>query len=238
MKGIDHTELSKVMMLGFSWMAVTRMVYLGMATLGLAQMESWSASELASLVLPILPFLLHLALIFPKRHPLTSRYPYIFRWIYGLPLLAVSASWLVYVISPVMGGHFGWMIAFSIRDSLVRVSQPAQIGLAFTSLAFAYLLVAGCWKAARLEGWTHGLLGRPIKTMLALLAAPVSIAVAIVLACLVLRVPTHIPQASAVVFELVFRSQSVIAFAVVLIAFPAITCASVLRSYRTLPRQT
>ena len=238
MNGINHTGLSKAMILGFSWMAVTRMVYLGMATLGLAQMEGWSASELASLVLPILPFLLHLALIFPKRHPLTSRYPYILRWIYGLPLLAVSASWLVYVISPVMGGHFGWMIAFSIRDSLVRVSQPAQIGLAFTSLVFAYLLVAGCWKAARLEGWTHGLLGRPIKTMLALLATPVSIAVAIVLACLVLRVPTHIPQASAVVFELVFRSQSVIAFAVVLIAFPAITCASVLRSYRTFPRGT
>ena len=225
-------------MLGFSWMAVTRVVYLGMATLGLAQMESWSASELASLVSPILPFLLHLALVFPKRHPVTSRYPYIFRWIYGLPLLAVSASWLVYLISPVMGGHFGWMIAFSIRESLVQVPQPAQIGLALACLAFAYLLVAGCWKAARLEGWTDGLLGRPIKTMLALLAAPVSMAVAIVLACLVLGIPARIPKASAVVFELVFRSQSLIAFGAVLIAFPAMTCASVLRSYRISPRGT
>ena len=230
--------MSKAKLLGFSWMAVTRMVYAGMATIGLAQMESWSASELASIALPILPFLLHLALVFPKRHPVTSRYPYIFRWIYGLPLLAVSASWLVYVFSPVMGGHFGWIIAFSIRDSLVQVPQPTQIGLAIACLAFAYLLVASCWKATRLKGWTGGLLGQPIKTMAALLAAPVSIAVAIVLVCLVLGVPTHISKASAVVFEVVFRSQSVVAFAAVLIAFPAMTCASVLRSYRTLPRRT
>ena len=238
MDGVTQTGMSRAMMFGFSWMAVTRMVYLGMAAIGLEQMESWSASELASIVLPILPFLLHLALIFPKRHPVTSRYPYIFRWVYGLPLLAVSASWLVYVISPVMGGHFGWMIAFSIRDTLVQASQPAQIGLAVGCLAFAYPLIAGCWKATRLKGWMEGLLGQPIKTMAALLAAPVSIAVAIVLACLVLGVPTHISKASAVVFEVVFRSQSVVAFAAVLIAFPAMTCASVFRSYRTLPRRT
>ena len=92
--------MSKAKLLGFSWMAVTRMVYAGMATIGLAQMESWSASELASIALPILPFLLHLALVFPKRHPVTSRYPYIFRWIYGLPLLAVSASWLGWTQKP------------------------------------------------------------------------------------------------------------------------------------------
>ena len=244
MKAADRTGLSKAtgvskaMMLGFSWMAVTRMIYLGMATLGLAQMESWSASELVSLVLPVLPFLLHLALLFPRRHPVTSRYPYIFRWIYGLPLLAISASWLVYVISPVMGGHFGWIIAFSIRDSLVQVSRPAQMCLAVACLALAHLLLGGCWKAARVEGWTQGLLGRPIKTMLALLAAPVSIAIATVLGCLILGVPTDIPKASAVVFELVFRSQSFVAFAVVLIGFPAMTCASLVRSYRTLPQRS
>ena len=54
----------------------------------------------------------------------------------------------------------------------------------------------------------------------------------------VLGLPTDIPKASAVVIELLLRSQTVIAFAAVLIAFPAITCASVLRSYRTLPRRT
>ncbi len=137
-----------------------------------------------------------------------------------------------------MGGHFGWIIAFSIRDSLVQVSRPAQMCLAVACLALAHLLLGGCWKAARVEGWPDGLLGRPIKTMLALLAAPVSIAISTVLGCLILGIPTDIPKASAVVFELVFQSQSFVAFAVVLIGFPAMTCASLVRSYRTQPRRS
>ena len=85
------------------WAPLVRLLYLAAGVWMIIETGHWSLSLAVPLLLCFLPALLHLTLSLPRWQPLIAERPYVLRWIYGLPVLAVLAWLSAWTIPPVMG---------------------------------------------------------------------------------------------------------------------------------------
>jgi serine phosphatase RsbU (regulator of sigma subunit) len=186
--------------------------------------------------------LLHLALVFPKERPVVKKHPYIFRWIYGLPLLMLSPIVLISGIAVLyqklhnpdksllynLGYSFGKLLG-----QLIHKFEPTklivEIIVAATLLAMITLLLSMYKKAARAEGWKQALISRPFTTM----SAFTVIALLVTVICFMLFQVFHLPRIIGVILVLIAAAILMFSvFGLLGLLYPAATCAALLRSYR------
>jgi len=170
--------------------------------------------------------LLHLALVFPKERTVVKKHPYIFRWIYGLPLLMLSP--IAFVSTPNLGYSFGKLLG-----QLIHKFEPTkliiEIIIAAALLAVITLLLSMYKKAARAEGWKQALISRPFTTM----SAFTVIALLVTVSCFMLFQVFHLPRIIGVILVLIAVAILIFSvFCLLGLFYPAATCAALLRSYR------
>src|SRR5204862_5027867 len=94
------------------------------------------------------PLLLHLALIFPKERPVIARRPYIFRWVYGVPIgICVYALFL--------------LTTFTALENRVVPKDAARIFAGIVVVAAIAACVALIGQMVR-KGFLEGFLTSPI----------------------------------------------------------------------------
>ena len=188
------------------------------------------------LALCFLPALLHLALTLPHSRPLLENRPYLLRWIYGLPILALLAWVASYTVIPILGVPEGNNMGFLLARLYGELPAARQNGIALLGLTVAVLLPARYFLKARAVGWRQALAARPGWTILTLLGAPICAAVVVAQGRIVLGLSQDLLDGAALVIHAVLYSQFVLARVTVLALFPIAIGLLVLRNHRAAKR--
>ena len=191
---------------------------------------------MAALV-PLLPVLLHLSLVVPQRRPVTLDRPYIFRWIYGLPVAAILVPALLRIFEPAMGGHVGYSFAFTLHRVFEESSVVAQLAMAAGCFWMAALPAIQFSRTIRQEGW-EGLFSRPITTLFAVVCPPISVGLGLCFLAFAISLPAAFPSAARAVSLGMVQGAGVLATYGILAVFPFAICVSLFRSCRSLVWQT
>ena len=214
------------------WAPLVRLLYLTAGVWMIVETGSWSLSLALPLLLCFLPALLHLALSLPRSRPLIAEHPYVLRWIYGLPVLALLAWVAAWTILPVMGASEGNNMGFLLARLYRQLPDQRQDGIAFLGLGVVAMLLAWYWSQARIVGWRQAALTHPSWTMLTLLCVPLCGAVAIAQGFTALGLPDVAVQGAAATLHTFLYSQFVLARLTVLVIFPVAITALFLGSDR------
>ena len=202
------------------WAPLVRLLYLAAGVWMIIETGRWSPSLVVPLLLCFLPTLLHLALSLPQSRPLIAERPYVLRWIYGLPVLALLAWVSAWTIPPVMGAKEGNNMGFLLVRLYRQLPDERQDGIAFLGLGLAVMLLAWYWFQARIVGWRQAALTHPGWTMLTLLCVPLCGAVAIAQGFAALGLPEPALVGAAAAVHTFLYSQFVLARLTVLVVFP------------------
>ena len=116
-----------------------------------------AVSAAGVIALAFLPLTLHLSLVFPKDRPVVLRHPYVIRWVYAIPAVAVA-----------LGAMFG-VVALAVQNLESR-SGAQSIGRSFflggATLAVAGLLLAlFVVRKGRKEGMRNAFASRPLESL-------------------------------------------------------------------------
>ena len=182
-------------------------------------MSEMSIEALAAILIPMCPVLLHIALVARRRRGNARDHPYILRWIYGVPVVAVAIPWLLLGFSPTMGGHFGWAISFEVYESFVAAPAAAQGAMALACFGLAYIPVAQFARALRAEGW-RAAGSRPLTTLFVIICVPLSAGVGVTFLSAALDLPNSIPLIARLASESVLQAASLSANFIAVVAFP------------------
>ena len=117
------------------WAPLVRLLYLAAGVWMIIETGRWSLSLVVPLLLCFLPALLHLTLSLPRSRPLIAERPYVLRWIYGLPVLALLAWVSAWTIPPVMGARQGNNMGFLLADLYRQLPDERQDSIAFLGWA-------------------------------------------------------------------------------------------------------
>ena len=150
------------------WAPFARLCYLAVAAYGVFRVGTWSPALLLAALVPLLPVLLHLSLVVPQQQPLTLDRPYIFRWIYGAPVMAITVPAVLLTFKPAMGGHLGYHFAFTLWGIFLESSVVAQFAMAAGCFWLAAVPAIQFFRAIRKDGWER-LFSRPITALFAIL---------------------------------------------------------------------
>jgi hypothetical protein len=210
------------------------LAYLVLGVWGIIYTGKWSPSHVLPLLACFLPTLLHLALTLPRSGSLTAKHPYLLRWIYGLPILALVASLEFWSIAPLMGADFGNNMGFLLARKFHSQPGDMQTLIALPCFAAAVALLTGCALSVLTLGWKKAIVRRPAWTIMTLLFAPGCAAIAIVRGGSMFSLSQPVLDAAAFMVHAVLYSQFLAARSAVLIIFPIATCMLLLRSYRPL----
>ena len=216
------------------WAPLVRLLYLAAGVWMIVETGRWSLSLAVPLLLCFLPALLHLALSLPRWRPLIAERPYVLRWIYGLPVLAVLAWVSAWTIPPVMGASDGNNMGFLLARLYHQTPVGGQNAIALLGLGVAVILLTWYWSKALAEGWKQAALAHPSSTMLTLLCAPLCGAVAIAQGFTLLGLPETALDTAATAVHTVLYTQFVLARVTVLVVFP-VAIAGLLASRDGLP---
>ncbi len=202
------------------WAPLVRLLYLAAGVWMIIETGRWSLSLVVPLLLCFLPALLHLTLSLPRSRPLIAKRPYVLRWIYGLPVLALLAWVSAWTIPPVMGAREGNNMGFLLANLYRQLPDERQDSIAFLGLGLAVMPLAWYWFQARVVGWRQVALTHPGWTMLTLLCVPLFGAVAIAQGFAALRLPEAVLVGAATAVHTFLYSQFVLARLTVLVVFP------------------
>ncbi|HSP33328.1 MAG TPA: SpoIIE family protein phosphatase [Thermoanaerobaculia bacterium] len=160
--------------------------------------------------LGFLPLTLHLALIFPHERKILRERPSVIRWIYALPIAAVTVTTFVALLAASSMNRSTAVVKIAERSFQISTSLAAVLGLLFL-LRLVYI--------GRREGVKTAVLNRPVQTVVAVIGTLVAIAYA--LAALGLKI-----------------SGVIVGFSVALapyllvMSYPVLACIALVRSYR------
>ena len=204
------------------WAPLVRLLYLAAGVWMIIETGHWSLSLAVPLLLCFLPALLHLALSLPRWQPLIAERPYVLRWIYGLPVLAVLAWLSAWTIPPVMGASDGNNMGFLLARLYHETPAGGRNAIALLGLGMAAILLTGYWSKALAVGWRQAAVAHPGSTMLTLLGAPLCGAVAIGQGFTVLGLPEAALDTAAIAVHTatILYGQFVLARVTVLVVFP------------------
>lgn len=202
------------------WVPLARLVYLGLGTWLIFALEKWSPQFAVPLLACFLPTILHLTLALPHARPLIQSRPYLLRWIYGLPLLGLSAYILLWSVAPVMGARWGNNMGFLLADMFKDLPLESRNAIAFAGFTAAAVLLSYCGWNWKTRGWRDAFLLRPTTTISTLLLAPVGAALAIAQACSLLHLPDLVLNAGAFAVEATLYTQFIAARSTTLVLFP------------------
>ncbi len=213
------------------WVPVARLAYLGAGTWLIFALGQWSPQFAVPLLACFLPTILHLTLALPHARPLIQSRPYLLRWIYGLPLLGLSAYILLWSVAPVMGAGWGNNMGFLLADMFRDLPFESRNAIAFAGFTAAAVLLSYCGWNWKTHGWRGAFLLRPAATISTLLVAPVGAAIAIAQACSLLQLPDPILNAGAFAVEATLYTQFIAARSTTLILFPIAACVILVRGF-------
>ncbi len=202
------------------WAPLVRLLYLAAGVWMITETGRWSLSLAVPLLLCFLPAVLHLALSLPRWRPLIAERPYVLRWIYGLPVLAVLAWVSAWTIPPLMGANSGNNMGFLLARRYHQISVSGQNAIALLGLGVAAVLLTWYWSKALAVGWRQAAVAHPGSTMLTLLCAPLCAAVAISQGFTLLGLPEAALDTAATAVHTVLYAQFVLARVTVLVLFP------------------
>ncbi len=201
------------------WVPLTRLFYLTLLGWGVLTAGGISIDLLPAILIPLCPVLLHIALVVPRQHGIALKHPYIFRWIYGVPVLAVAVPWLLLGFSPTMGGHLGWTISFEVYESVLAASATEQAAMALACFGLVYVPAAQFARALRAEGW-RAAGTRPLATLFALVCVPLSAGLSITFLSAAFNLPQTVPFVARVVSESVLQAASASANFIAVVVLP------------------
>jgi len=215
------------------WAPFTRFCYLAAGAYGVVRVGAWSPALLLAALVPLLPVVLHLSLVLPQRRPVTFERPYIFLWIYGVPVMAIVVPAVVLTFELAMGGHLGYQFAFTLHGVFAESSIAGQFAMAAGCFWLAALPAIQFCRAIRQEGW-EGLLSRPITALFAIVCVPVSAGLGVCFLSLALSLPAAAPQAARAISLGIVEGAGFLATSAILALFPMAVSVSLFRSYRSL----
>ena len=219
------------------WVPLARFCYLAAAAYGVVRVGAWSPALLMAALVPLLPVLLHLSLVVPQRRPVTLDHPYIFRWIYGLPVVAIMVPALLRTFEPAMGGHLGYLFAFTLHSVFVESSVVAQFAMAAGCFWMAALPTIQFSRTIRRAGWEE-LFSRPIAALFAIVCVPISVGLGLCFLAFAIGLPAVVPNTARAVSLGIVQAAGFLATYGILAFFPLAICVSLFRSCRSLVWQT
>ena len=219
------------------WAPFARFCYLAAGAYGVVRVGTWSPALLLAALVPLLPVLLHLSLVVPQRRPVTFDRPYVFRWVYGVPVMAIMVPIVLRIFGPAMGGYWGYRFAFTLRGDFAESSAVAQLAMAAGCFWLAGAPAIQFFHGIRTEGW-EGLLSRPITALFAILCVPVSAGLGVFFLSLALSLPVAVPETARAISLGIVQGAGFAATGVILTLFPIAICVSLFRGCRSLVWQT
>ncbi len=218
----------------FPWMAVKLLIYFGVGAYGIVQVGLWRPRLLIPILLFVFPLLLRIALVYPLPRPVIQQHPYIARWIYGLPVLALGAALLLVGLAPLLGGSRGFALGFQALLALQQLPPAIQAAGGLGCFALAGLLVSRSWQAVRSEPLQWAVFRRPVATIVTLLVVPLCGGLGLSLLSMASELPGIVLRAGYAAVQGVYLAETVAAILVVYLVFPAAAGLTLVRSYRTL----
>ncbi len=219
------------------WAPFARFCYLAAGAYGVVRVGTWSPALLLAALVPLLPVLLHLSLVVPQRRPLTLDRPYIFRWIYGVPVVAIMVPAVLLTFKPAMGGHFGYHFAFTLYGIFLESSVVAQFAMAAGCFGLAAVPAILFFREIRKDGCKR-LFSRPITALFAILCVPISAGLGVCFLSLALSLPAAVPQTARAISLGIVQGAGYLATSAILAIFPIAICISLFRGWRSLVWQT
>ena len=219
------------------WAPFARLCYLAVAAYGVFRVGTWSPALLLAALVPLLPVLLHLSLVVPQQQPLTLDRPYIFRWIYGAPVMAITVPAVLLTFKPAMGGHLGYHFAFTLWGIFLESSVVAQFAMAAGCFWLAAVPAIQFFRAIQKDGWER-LFSRPITALFAILCVPISTGLGVCFLSLALSLPAAVPQTARAISLGIVQGAGYVATSAILALFPIAICISLFRGWRSLVWQT
>ena len=219
------------------WVPFARFCYLLAGAYGVVRVGTGSPTLLLTALVPLLPVLLHLSLVVPRRRPVTVHRPYILRWIYGAPLMAIAIPAVLRTFEPAMGGYLGYHFAFTLQAIIFKSSAAAQFALAAGCSWLAVLPAIEFSRAIRKEGW-EGLFSRPATALFTLLCVPVSAGLGVYYFSLAFGLPVAVPEIARTLSLGIVQAAGLAATATIMVLFPVAICVSLFRNCRSLVWQT
>ena len=219
------------------WAPFARLCYLAVAAYGVFRVGTWSPALLLAALVPLLPVLLHLSLVVPQQRPLTLDRPYIFRWIYGAPVMAITVPAVLLTFKPAMGGHLGYHFAFTLWGIFLESSVVAQFAMAAGCFWLAAVPAVQFFRAIRKDGWER-LFSRPITALFAILCVPIAAGLGVCFLSLALSLPAAVPQTARAISLGIVQGAGYVATSAILALFPIAICISLFRGWRSLVWQT
>lgn len=219
------------------WAPLARFCYLAAGAYGVVRVETWSPALLLAALVPLLPVLLHLSLVVPQRRPLILDRPYIFRWIYGVPVMAIMVPAVLLTFKPAMGGHFGYLFAFILHGVFLESSVVAQFAMAASCFWLAAVPAIQFFQAIRKDGWER-LFSQPITALFAILCVPIAAGLGVCFLSLALSLPAAVPQTARAISLGIVQGAGYLATSAILVIFPIAICISLFRGWRSLVWQT
>lgn len=183
--------------------------------------------------MPLLPVLLHLSLVLPQRRPVTFDRPYIFRWVYGMPVMAIVVPAVLLTFEPAMGGHVGYSFAFTLHGVFLESSAVAQFAMAAGCFWLAALPTIQFSRTIRQEGW-EGLFSRPITALFAIVCVPISAGLGMFFLAVALSLPAAVAHAARAISLGIVQRGGYLATYEILTFFPLAICVALFRSCRSL----
>lgn len=165
----------------------------------------------AAILITYPPLLLHLALVFPKRRPILDGRPYVLRWIYAGAVLAAG-------VLTVGGLLLVRMAEGSTREAVEHVIESLAQGMV-VALVLGLLLALQIIYAGRRKGIVEAVRERPFRSVHAIYALALSIALLIAKAGL-----RKIGEASTIVVGVLPL--------ILLALYPVFALVTMVRSYR------
>lgn len=158
------------------------------------------------------PLILHLSLIFPRRRPILERHPIILRWIYAAALVAICFLALASAIAVIGANETDPARATALKNAFLEPWD--KVAVAISALYVIYILVR-----ARREGIRSAIARRPFGVALASVGLLAGIADAL---------NPYLPRAGRIVLGVLTSLTPML----VLLSFPFLAFAALLRSYR------
>jgi len=178
---------------------LTSMNALGFKRSGLSTLE-WGSFVWSFLFIPLL---LHMALIFPKPRPAVTNNPYLFRWLYGMPILlpalVISLALVELLhqseISKTISGPGSFYyslhgIRFGLPFEIVPLPPVAIATLDALAFLLAVFMLWRWWKSVKEGGWRQW----PLTTMLAVASLAVFLVSAVETITRMLQLGPQIPK--------------------------------------------
>lgn len=219
------------------WTPIARFCYLAAGVYGVVRVGTWSPALLLAALVPLLPVLLHLSLIVPQRRPVTLDRPYIFRWIYGVPVMAITVPAVLLTFKPAMGGHLGYHFAFTLHGIFLESSVVAQFAMAAGCFWLAAVPAMQFFRAIRKDGWER-LFSRPITALFAILCVPISAGLGVCFLSLALSLPAAVPETARAISLGIVQGAGYLATSAILALFPIAIYISLFRGCRSVVWQT